>query len=60
MLAFIHPPASSQDLAIVQESLLSKKVYQHMLKRTQREQAILKQKLFQMEDLHMDVEVFFG
>jgi len=36
-----------------QDSLLSKKVYQHMLKRTQREQAILKQKLFQMEE-HLD------
>lgn len=37
--------------SVCQESLQSKKVYQHMLKRTQREQAILKQKLFQMEDL---------
>ncbi|CAK9044252.1 Uncharacterized protein SCF082_LOCUS25174 [Durusdinium trenchii] len=36
-----------------QDSLQSKKVYQHMLKRTQREQAILKQKLFQMEE-HLD------
>lgn len=48
---------TSPALSLVQESLLSKKVYQHMLKRTQREQAILKQKLFQMEDFHMDVEV---
>ena len=40
-----------------QDSLLSKKVYQHMLKRTQREQAILKQKLFQMEEIHVDLEI---
>ncbi|CAE7215086.1 DEK1 [Symbiodinium natans] len=35
------------------EALTSRKVYEHMLKRTQREQAILKQKLFQMEE-HLD------
>ncbi|CAJ1354866.1 unnamed protein product [Effrenium voratum] len=33
-----------------EESETSRKVYEHMLKRTQREQAILKQKLFQMQE----------